>query len=87
MSCTKIFETKGVVSTATASQVLPSNVLRKGLFLANGTGTVKVAIGTAPATADYFSIVDGHPVIFDGIVPVGAVWVSGAGTLVYGESL
>lgn len=87
MSCTKIFETKGVVSTATAQEVLPKNVLRKGLVLASGGGTVKVAVGASPVAADYFALIEGHPVIFDGIVPIGAVWVSGAGTLVYGESV
>lgn len=87
MSCNKFLKTTGVAVTGTPGEVLPYNIHRKGLFLTAVGGTVKVAIGEAPATGDYFEIAMGVHLLLDTLVPIGAVWASGTGTLVYGESV
>lgn len=87
MSCLKFFETKGVALTgATPIEILPYNVLRKGLFISVTSGPALVAVGEAPDSADYVTVIEGQPLIFDSLVPLGAVWVKGAGTIVYGEA-
>ncbi|CCE60814.1 hypothetical protein tf_61 [Pseudomonas phage tf] len=87
MSCTKMFETLGVAVSGTAIKVLPHNVHRKALFLAASGGDVKVAVGYTPATTSYFTIKDGAHVTFDSFIPIGEIWASGTGTLVYGEAV
>lgn len=86
MSCATITETKGVVPGASPVKVLEAEVHRKGLFLAAVGSDVTVAVGAAPTTPDYFVVVAGTHVMFDSLVPIGPVWASGTGTLVYGES-
>ena len=86
MSCLTFVETKGVAVTGTATQILPYNVHRKGLFLAAHGGDVEVAVGVTPAAADYFTIKADTEITFDTLKPIGAIWVKGTGTLIYGES-
>lgn len=87
MSCTKMFETLGVTVSGTAIKVLPHDIHRKALFLAASGGDVKVAVGYTPAATSYFTIKDGSQVDFDQFIPIGEIWASGTGTLVYGVSV
>lgn len=87
MSCTKMLDTLGVEVSGTSVKVLPYNIHRKALFLAASGGDVKVAVGYTPATSSYFTIKDGSHVTFDSFIPVGEIWASGTGTLVYGEAV
>lgn len=87
MSCNKFFKTTGVVVPSGATEVLPENIHRKGLVIFGLVGqTLEVAFGTAPAADDYFPFVGPGPIFFDTLVPVGALWAKGAGTIIYGES-
>lgn len=88
MSCVKIFKTTGVVlADDTPVQILPDNLHRKGIFIATVAGTEKIAIGPEPVPEDYFGITPGSPFAMDTIVPAGAIWATGPGTIVYGESI
>lgn len=88
MACAS-FVTKGVAVGATGAQILPYNILRKGLFLAVGTSAddIQIAFGESPAALDYFSLPAGHPLQLEGLAPISKVWAKGTGTLITGEAL
>lgn len=89
MSCVNsMFATVGTVLTGAAVQVLPANIQRKALLLSNGGDTiVKVAIGSAPAAKDYFTLPVGYTLVLDTLIPAADVWASGPGTVVVGEAV
>lgn len=86
MSCNKFFKTTGVAVAGSPLEVLPHNIHRKALFVTTLDVGVTIAIGESPAPEDYFPLAAGSPFVMDTIVPAGALWATGTGILVYGES-
>lgn len=87
MSCVNTaFSTTGVQLAATAVELLPFNIHRKGLMLHAKAAPVDYAFGEAPGVNDYITLASGATQIFDDLIPAQSLWVKGTGFLVYGEA-
>lgn len=87
MSCVNTaFSTTGVQLAATAVELLPWNIHRKGLVLHAKESPVEYAFGESPTVNDYITLASGSTQVFDHLIPAQALWAKGSGILVYGEA-